>query len=86
MQPASLRQLRATFLMADWKTMFDGFFKEKGLRRAAELSNLQVKTKHTIIEPWPYTVGLYTPREEFEVMRASQNTGKECYVEFERIE
>lgn len=46
--------------------------------------DLNIKYKHTVIEPWPLRVTKRTMKEEFEIRCASTHTGCERYMEFER--
>lgn len=66
---------------------YDKFF-EPVLRHVTTLaleSDLQVKRKHSIVEPWPYSVKPRITKDEFEVQMASGLMGYERYMELERV-
>lgn len=71
-------------MLKDWGMWFDEFLKSSQLIDYAKLVGLKVKSKHTIVEPWPCQITAQTTKKEFDVLLASGLTGHERYMEFER--
>lgn len=71
-------------MFKDWEYWFDMFLKNGQLAEFAQLFGLKIKEEHTIVEPWPYQVNACTSKEQFDIMRASAQTGYERYMELQR--
>ena len=65
---------------------FDLFLQDNKVSEFAQSCKLKIKSAHTIVQPWPYTWHAGTTKEEFDILRASDTTGYERYLEFERAE
>lgn len=71
-------------LLTDWTALFDAFLDAVQFDKAARSAGLNVKSKHTIVAPWPYNAGPRTTQEEFEELSRAGTVGCERYVELER--
>ncbi|KAI8935049.1 hypothetical protein NX059_008713 [Plenodomus lindquistii] len=68
-----------------WDKYFDMFMDETNIVQIAAVYGMAIKEKHTIVKPWPYKVRNGTTKREFDVLRASGNTGFERYMEFQKF-
>jgi hypothetical protein len=84
--PDLTRRHSCSDLLTDYGSVFEQFLVDTQLSGASELCGLRIKSKHTIVEPWPYRAGLRTTRKEFDVLRTESTSGIERYVEFEKLE
>ncbi|XPS68681.1 hypothetical protein M3J09_000967 [Ascochyta lentis] len=73
-------------LLTNWHSVFDTFMKETQLSEFAEMCGVRVKSKHTIVEPWPYTLGPRATQKEFDALTAASTSGFERYLEFEKLQ
>jgi hypothetical protein len=76
----------ATNMFGDFDGVFDMFLHSGNVAFLAQEHGLKMKTKHSIVRPWPLRVTDASTKEEFDVARASRNVGFERYVEIDRSE
>ena len=50
----------------------------------ARQNGMRIKSKHTIIKPWPYRLTDKMTKEEFKVLLSESTCGHERYMEFEK--
>ncbi|KAF1362388.1 hypothetical protein EJ07DRAFT_174795 [Lizonia empirigonia] len=84
--PYFIRCMASFDLLTDWSTNFDVFSKKTQLATVAALCGVKMKSKNTIIEAWPYTVGPRATKKEFDILAAESTSGIERYVEFEKLQ
>lgn len=77
-------------LCGDFDAYFKRFLKSADPHKGTSMYDLarqhgmRIKSKHTIIEPWPYRLTEKTTKEEFKVLLSESTCGHERYMEFER--
>lgn len=84
--PYLIRCMSSLDMLTDWNPNFDVFSKEQQLATVAALCGVRTKSKHTIIEAWPYKVGPRATKKEFDILAAQSTSGVERYVEFEKLQ
>ncbi|KAF2129720.1 hypothetical protein P153DRAFT_430843 [Dothidotthia symphoricarpi CBS 119687] len=84
--PHFVRRSACYDMFKNWEKYFDLFLYQNSIDMHARSCGLQLKDKHTIVEPWPYKVGPRTTQKEFDILRASSTVGYERYVEFEKTD
>jgi hypothetical protein len=67
-----------------WDKYFDNFMDEMKILQVAQLCGMNIKKKPTLIQPWPYKIGVRTTKKQFDILHASGTTGFERYMEFEK--
>ncbi len=86
MSSPEMIQISSNYTMfGDFEKAFGTFLKEVRMRELTKKYGMQMKKKHSIVEPWPLRVTEKTTKEEFEIKCATIHTGCERYVEFERV-
>ncbi|KAF2827525.1 hypothetical protein CC86DRAFT_440031 [Ophiobolus disseminans] len=80
--PYYMRRRGCYNLLKDWDIYFNKFVSEAKLLEIAKLHELQMKKKHTLVEPWPFRVHDRATQAEFDALRSSSLSGCERYVEF----
>lgn len=77
-------------LFGDFDEYFERFLENPDPQKPASMNELaqrykmKVKSKHTIIEPWPYRLTEKSTKEEFKNLLSESVCGHERYMEFER--
>ena len=77
-------------LCGDFDAYFKRFLKSADPHKGTSMYDLahqhgmRIKSKHTIIEPWPYRLTEKTTKEEFKVLLSESTCGHERYMEFEK--
>lgn len=78
-------------MWGDFEAYFKRFLDRADPREGTSMYDLarqhgmRVKSKHTIIEPWPYRVTEKTTKEEFKILLSGSTCGHERYMEFKRV-
>lgn len=96
LSPASLRDrseynadmlkfMDARMMFRDFDGLFERFMKECRLQETGLTMGLQMKSRNTIIEPWPMRIKRSATQNEFDLLLASGHTGSERYVKWERV-
>jgi hypothetical protein len=77
-------------LCGDFDAHFKSFLKSADPHKGTSMYDLarqhgmRIKSKHTIIEPWPYRLTEKMTKEEFKVLLSESTCGHERYMEFEK--
>lgn len=77
--------MNAQVLFRDFDKLFDRFKLDCRLSEISNATNLKMKSKHTIVEPWPLRIKENATQYEFDVLLASGHIGSERYVEWESL-
>jgi hypothetical protein len=74
--------MEALMLCHDCDRLFNQFMKDCRFETISKAAGLKMKTKNTIVAPWPRQLKKNATEEEFEIVHASNNNGSERYVEW----
>jgi hypothetical protein len=80
------RFVDTTILFCDFDELFQRFMNECPIKEIGNMVGLEMKSKNTIIEPWPMRLKMNATQDEFDVLLASDQNGSERYVEWKRID
>ena len=80
--PDFIRFMSAEILFRDFDDLFRRFECECRLGEICEAARLKMKSKNTIVQPWPMRIQENATRREFQVLLASGHIGSERYVEW----
>ncbi|KAI0111207.1 hypothetical protein GGR51DRAFT_569241 [Nemania sp. FL0031] len=84
--PNFVKAICALSLVYDMEMYFDCYMDGHDFKHSASAVGLQMKSSHTIVDPWPWRIsgGRPTPkaREEFALLLSSAQTGQERFVEW----
>ena len=83
--PEMIRISSCYTMFGDFEKAFGTFLKDVSIHKLAKKYGVNIKQKHSIVEPWPLRVTEKTTQEEFEIRCATTHTGCERYMEFERV-
>lgn len=81
--PEFVKFMTAQVLFRDFDELFDRFIQDDCLGEISDATNLKIKSKHTIVQPWPLRIKENATQYEFDVLLASGHIGSERYVEWE---
>ncbi|KAH8593394.1 hypothetical protein B0O99DRAFT_515819 [Bisporella sp. PMI_857] len=79
-----LRFWDACKLVRDVDKLFNRFMQQCEFTAISRASGLKMKSKNTIVEPWPMRLKKDASKDEFDLLMASGHIGLERYVEWER--
>ena len=82
--PEFMKFMSAGVLFRDFDKLFSRFQRECCLDEISKASGLEMKSKHTIVQPWPMRLKENATQREFDVLLASGHTGSERYVEWKK--
>ena len=83
--PEMIRRVGCFNLLTDYTGLFDIFLEAESVVEAARTCGLKIKDKHTIVQPWPFRVGMRTTKKEFDILAAAGTDGFEQYMEVEKL-
>ncbi|KAL9129400.1 MAG: hypothetical protein Q9217_002131 [Psora testacea] len=78
-----IRLMSAQVLVRDFDELFSRFKRECRLDEISKATGLKMKSKNTIVRPWPMRIKKNATQREFDVLLASGHNGSERYVEWE---
>ncbi|KAL9041133.1 MAG: hypothetical protein Q9214_004213 [Letrouitia sp. 1 TL-2023] len=81
--PEFVKFATASVLFRDFDELFDRFKRDCRLGEISDATNLKIKSKHTIVQPWPFRIKENATQHEFDVLLASGHFGSERCVEWE---
>ena len=79
----SIRFMCAQGLLWDFDELFSRFKRDCCLDEISKATGLKMKSKNTIVQPWPMRIKENATPREFNVLLASGHNGSERYVEWE---
>ncbi|KAF2730472.1 hypothetical protein EJ04DRAFT_586287 [Polyplosphaeria fusca] len=82
--PEAVRMSMASAMFLDFKKDFQTFSEKVQMDQLVKKHKLKIRRKHTIVEPWPFKLSAQSTQKEFDLLSASQWSGHERYMEFER--
>ena len=80
--PDFIKFMSAEILFRDFDELFNRFKRECRLDEIGEATRLKMKSKNTIVRPWPMRIKENATQREFQVLLASGHIGSERYVEW----
>ena len=80
--PEFIRFMSAEILFRDFDELFSRFKSECRLDEISKATRLKMKSKNTIVQPWPMRIKENATQREFHVLLASGHIGSERYVEW----
>ena len=80
--PDLIRFMTAQVMFRDFDELFGRFKRECRLDEISKANRLEMKSKHTIVQPWPMRIKDNATQREFDVLLASGHVGSERYVEW----
>ena len=80
--PDFMRFLSAQVLFRDFDELFNRYKCECRLDEISKAAGLTMKSKNTIVRPWPMRIRKNATQREFDLLLASGHTGSERYVEW----
>ncbi len=80
--PEFIRFMSAEVLFWDFDELFRRFTRESRLDEITKVAGLTMKSKNTIVQPWPMRIKENATQREFDVLLASGHVGSERYVEW----
>lgn len=83
---STIRRASCLELLTDWGNVFDAFTQKMQLFRTVKLCGLRIKSKHTVVEPWPCNAGLHATQKELDALCAASASGFERYMELENFQ
>lgn len=88
--PEFVLATNALSLFDDFDLYFNKFLKNADRRIGTSMYDLtrqygmRIKSKHTVVEPWPFRITEKTTKEEFKLLLAENTCGHERYLELEK--
>ncbi|KAK7937625.1 uncharacterized protein PG986_014493 [Apiospora aurea] len=86
--PELVKVSLARDIVSTYDHVFDRYVKEHNLDKLAALLGAGMKSRHTIVDKWPYRLKLHPgqpgAQAEFDSLMAGGVSSKECYTEWER--
>ena len=70
-------------LLWDFDELFNRFKRDCRLDEISKATGLKIKSKNTIVQPWPMRIKENATQCEFNILLASSHIGSERYVEWE---
>ncbi|KAF1928848.1 uncharacterized protein M421DRAFT_61946 [Didymella exigua CBS 183.55] len=83
--PDLIRRTSCLDALTDYSGVFETFLRDELIAEGARANGLKIKDKHTIVEPWPYKVGMRATKKEFDILVAGSTSGYERYMEVEKL-
>ena len=80
----SVKYMSALDLFQDFDELFARYMKQCDFPRISEVTGLTMKSKSTIVEPWPMRLRETATDKDFNILCASDRSGCERYVEWKR--
>ena len=80
--PEFIRFMTARVMFRDFDELFSRFKRECRLDEISKANRLEMKSKHTIVQPWPMRIKENATQREFDILLASGHIGSERYVEW----
>lgn len=84
--PEMIRFAVSQDIFCDHDGLFDRFMQQCGLLEISRKANLEMKTKNTIVEPWPMRLKQDATDTDFRRLCSSDFIGCERYVEWKKID
>lgn len=82
--PDLIKVMAGVLLFRDFDGLFSRFKRECRLDEISESIGLKMKSKNTIVQPWPMRIKENASQREFDILLASSHTGSERYVEWKK--
>ena len=83
--PGFIKLMSAQGLLWDFDELFSRFIRDCRLDEIGQATGLKMKSKNTIVQPWPMRIKRNATQSEFDVLLASGHNGSERYVEWESV-
>lgn len=83
--PDVLRLNDARVHFRDFDTFFERYMRSYRFNEIGKAAGLEMKSKNTIIEPWPMRLSNNPSQKEFDISLASGHMGSERYVEWNSL-
>ncbi|KAI9731728.1 MAG: hypothetical protein M1834_004517 [Cirrosporium novae-zelandiae] len=80
-----LKQMDACVMFRDLDEPFQRYMHECRFRDIGKVAGLEMKSKNTIVQPWPMRLSKNTTQTEFDILQASGHSGCERYVEWRSL-
>jgi hypothetical protein len=80
-----VRLIKACDMFCNYDELFQRFMNECPIQESANAVGLEMKSKNTIIDPWPWRLKSNAMQKEFDLLLASGLTGSERYVEWKSM-
>jgi hypothetical protein len=81
-----VRFIKACNMFRDYDELFQRFMNECPIQESANAAGLEMKSKNTIIDPWPWRLKTNATQKEFDLLLASGHDGSERYIEWKSID
>ena len=81
--PGFIKFMCAQGLLWDFDELFSRFTHDCCLDEISKATGLKMKSKNTIVQPWPMRIKENATQREFNVLLASGHNGSERFVEWE---
>jgi hypothetical protein len=81
-----VRFIKACDMFCDYDELYQRFMNECPIQESVNAFGLEMTSRNTIVDPWPWWLKINATQEEFDLLLASGHTGSEGYIEWKSID